>query len=56
MLSGPPKTTVYVRDSKDSSFNRHILENGFLQLIDEEASINGLYFCGVHLEQCTDPL
>lgn len=55
-LSGPPKTTVYVRDSKDSSFNRHILENGFLQLIDEEASINGLYFCGVHLQQCTDPL
>jgi hypothetical protein len=55
-MSGPPKTTAYVKDSNDLTFNRHVLENGFLQLRDEEASINGLYFCGVHLEQCTDPL
>jgi len=55
-LSGPPKTTVYIKDSRDITFNRHVLENGYLQLIDDDISINGIYFCGIHLEQCTDPL
>ena len=49
-------TVVYVKDSKDDDFNRHVLKNGFLQLKDDDATIEGLYFCGVHLTQCKDPL
>ena len=55
-MEGPPGTVVYVKDSKDNDFNRHILENGFLQLKDSEALIEGLYFCGIHLTECENPL
>lgn len=50
-LESNPGTVVYVRDSKDSNFNRHILENGYLQLKDDDAMIEGLYFCGIHLTE-----
>ena len=55
-VEGQPGTVVYVKDSKDTGMNRHILENGYLQLRDSEATIEGLYFCGVHLTECIDPL
>ena len=55
-VEGQPGTVVYVKDSKDTDLNRHVLENGYLQLRDNEATIEGLYFCGVHLTECTDPL
>ena len=55
-VEGQPGTVVYVKDSKDTDLNRHVLENGYLQLRDNEAIIEGLYFCGVHLTECTDPL
>lgn len=50
-IEGNPGTIVYIKDSKDSDFNRHILENGFLQLEDPQAFINDLYFYGIHLVQ-----
>ena len=47
---GPPGTVLYVQDSNDQgNYNRHILENGFLRLRDDEVSIFSLYFKGVHL-------
>lgn len=55
-VEGQPGAVVYVKDSKDTALNRHVLENGYLQLRDNEAIIEGLYFCGVHLTECTDPL
>ena len=55
-VEGQPGAVVYVKDSKDTALNRHVLENGYLQLRDNEATIEGLYFCGVHLTECTDPL
>ena len=55
-IEGPQGAIVYVKDSKDDNFNRHILENGFLQLYDEDAVIEGLYFGGVHLLECKNPL
>ena len=48
-IQGPPGTVVYIKDSKDQDYNRHILENGYLQLIDDNATINELYFYGIHL-------
>lgn len=44
-----PGAVIYVKDSKDSNFDKHILENGYLQLMDSEVDIRGLYFCGIHL-------
>ena len=55
-VEGPPGAVIYVKDSKDTDLNRHVLENGYLQLRDNEVTIEGLYFCGVHLIECTDPL
>ena len=55
-VEGQPGAVVYVKDSKDTDLNRHVLENGYLQLRDNEATIEGLYFCGVHLTECADPL
>jgi len=52
-IEGPQGTVVYIKDSKDEDFNRHILENGFLQLKDPDASIEGIYFGGVHLIEHT---
>ena len=55
-VEGQPGAVIYVKDSKDTDLNRHVLENGYLQLRDNEVTIEGLYFCGVHLTECTDPL
>ena len=55
-VEGQPGAVIYVKDSKDTDLNRHVLENGYLQLRDNEVTIEGLYFCGVHLIECTDPL
>ena len=55
-VEGDPGTVIYVKDSKDSQINRHILQNGYLQLKQNDVFIEGLYFCGKHLTECTDPL
>lgn len=47
----PPGTICYIKDSKDSNYNKHIIENGFLRLKDESTSILGLYFEGIQLKQ-----
>ena len=54
-VEGPPGAVIYVKDSKDDDFNRHVLENGYLQLIDDDVTIEGLYFCGLHLTECKNP-
>ena len=55
-MQGDPGTVVYIKDSKDLQLNKHILQNGYLQLKQEDISIEGIYFCGKHLTQCLDPL
>ena len=55
-VESEPGAVLYIKDSKDSDFNRHVLQNGFLQLKESEIFIEGLYFCGKHLTECTDPL
>ena len=52
-IEAPEGTVVYVKDSENTNFNRHVLANGYLQLQDDEATIEGLYFCGTHLEEFT---
>lgn len=53
-IQAPINTVVYIKDSKDDGFNRHILKTGYLEFQDDDVSIEGVYFCGIHLEQHTD--
>lgn len=50
-IQAPPNTIVYVKDSKDLDFNKHILTNGYLQLEDPSVNIEEIYFYGTHLTQ-----
>ena len=59
-IEAPPGTIVYIKDSKDYSheseskesyFNKHIIQNGYLKLKDDNASIVGLYFYGIQLKK-----
>ena len=49
-IEAPPGSICYIKDSKDSGYNKHIIENGFLRLKDESTSILGLYFEGIQLK------
>jgi hypothetical protein len=48
-LEGPVGAVVYVKDSKDSDYSRHVLQDGYLQLMEKDISIKELYFRGIHL-------
>lgn len=50
-IEAPPGAICYIKDSKDTNLNKHIIENGFLRLKDDEASITGFYFYGIQLRQ-----
>ena len=55
-MESSPGAVVYVKDQRDeSNYNRHILENGFLQLKDDDANIKEFYFCGIHLIESKNP-
>lgn len=50
ILEGIPGTVVYIKDSFDNSFFKHIIgPTGILEFYDEEAIVTGLYFSGVQL-------
>jgi hypothetical protein len=47
-------TVVYVKDSSDDDFYREVIgETETLQLYNDDATIEGLYFGGVHLDEYT---
>lgn len=54
-IEAEPGTVVYVKDSSDTDLNRHVIgETGFLELYDDDATIEGLYFCGIHMTETKD--
>lgn len=54
-IEGIPSTVIYIRDSSDNDYNRHLLnETGVLELYDDDAVITGLYVGGVHLVRFTE--
>ena len=57
-VEGAPGTVIYIKDSNNTDVNRFVLENGFLQLYNEDtdAFIEGLYFGGLHMVECKDPI
>ena len=52
-IEGPVGTVIYVKDSRDDDFNRHVLENGYLQLCgyDDNVFIDDMHIFGVHLNE-----
>ena len=48
-LEGPQGAVVYIKDSRDTEYTRHVLHNGYLQLMQDDIFINELYFNGIHL-------
>lgn len=53
-IQGPVNAVIFVKDSKDDAFNKHILENGVLALSDDDVVINGLYVGGLQLYESAD--
>ena len=54
-IEADPGTVVYVKESQDSDFERHVIgPSCTLDFSDEESEIQGIYFTGVHLEEATD--
>ena len=49
-----PYTVLYIKESEDEDFNRHIVgETGLLSLDNDGIIIEGLYFAGKHFELAT---
>ena len=51
-ITAAPGTTVYVRQSRDTGLERHVIgDTGMLEFYDEFTNVEGLYFAGTHLEE-----
>ena len=47
-----PDTIIYVKEKKDSDYERHIIKDtGLLEFYDEQTDIQDLYFFGKHFQQ-----
>lgn len=50
-ITAAPGTTVYVKESRDTDVERHVIgPTGVLEFYDDQTSIEGLFFAGIHLE------
>lgn len=54
-ITAAPGTTVYVKESRDTGLQRHVIgDTGLLEFYDDYTNIEGLYFAGTHLEPADD--
>lgn len=54
-IEADPGTVVYVREFRETDFDRHIIgETCRLDFNDEDTLIEGIYFAGTHLEPATE--
>ena len=53
-IEAEPGTVIYVKESADTDFERHVIGPTHTLVFDaEDSAIEGLYFAGVHLEPAT---
>ena len=53
-IEAEPGTVVYVKESADTDFERHVIGPTHTLALDaEDSAIEGLYFAGIHLELAT---
>lgn len=54
-IEADPGTVVYIKENVDTDFQRHVIgETHTLELYSDDASIEGLYFVGTHLEEANE--
>ena len=54
-IEAEPGTVVYVAETRETSFEKHIIgETCTLSFEDEDSIIIGLYFAGIHFDEATD--
>lgn len=53
-VEAEPGTVIYVKESVDTDFERHVIGPTHTLVLDaEDSAIEGLYFAGIHLEPAT---
>ena len=53
-IEAEPGTVVFVKESADTDFERHVIgPTHTLAINAEDSAIEGLYFAGIHLEPAT---
>ena len=53
-IEAEPGTVVFVKESADTDFERHVIGPTHTLVLDaEDSAIEGLYFAGIHLEPAT---
>ena len=53
-IEAEPGTVIYIKESKDTEFERHVIGPTHTLIFDaEDSAIEGLYFSGIHLEPAT---
>lgn len=53
-IEAEPGTVVFVKESADTDFERHVIGSTHTLALDaEDSAIEGLYFAGIHLEPAT---
>lgn len=53
-IEAEPGTVIYVKESADTNFERHVIGPTHTLALDaEDSAIEGLYFAGIHLEPAT---
>ena len=54
-VEAEPGTVIYVKESADTDFERHVIGSTHTLTLDaKDSTIEGLYFAGVHLEPATE--
>lgn len=54
-IEADPGTVVYIKESTEKDFQRHIIgETARLDFDNEDDTIEGIYFTGIHFEPATD--
>lgn len=54
-VEAEPGTVIYVKESADTNFERHVIGPTHTLVFDEkDSAIEGLYFSGIHLEPATE--
>ena len=54
-IEANPGTVVWIKESNNTDLERYVInENNSLQIYDDNSVIEGLYFCGYHLEPAND--
>ena len=53
-IEAEPGTVIYVKESADTDFERHVIGSTHTLALDaKDSAIEGLYFAGIHLEPAT---